>query len=171
LPPIVRAFRHRNYRLFFAGQLISLVGTWMQMVAESWLVFRLTGSSALLGLSAFAGQIPVFLFAPIGGAVADRFNRHRIIVITQSVSMVLPLILAALTLSGRVRVWRVFVVNGARILGPSVAGLTIAAVGEGWCFLINGVSYLAVISINITSTDSAGNSSSSTVFVTVPNNR
>src|SRR2546422_4902624 len=81
----------------------------MQMVAESWLVFRLTGSSALLGLSAFAGQIPVFLFAPIGGAVADRFNRHRIIVVTQSVSMVLPLILAALTLSGRVRVWHVFV--------------------------------------------------------------
>src|SRR2546427_205748 len=156
----------------------------MQMVAESWLVFRLTGSSALLGLSAFAGQIPVFLFAPIGGAVADRFNRHRIIVVTQSVSMVLPLILAALTLSGRVRVWHVFVlamclgivnafdiparqafvvdmvgrddllnaialnssmVNGARILGPSVAGLTVAAVGEGWCFLINGVSYLAVI--------------------------
>ncbi|OLC77305.1 MAG: MFS transporter [Acidobacteria bacterium 13_1_40CM_4_65_8] len=184
MPPIVRAFRHRNYRLFFAGQLISLVGTWMQMVAESWLVFRLTGSSALLGLSAFAGQIPVFLFAPIGGAVADRFNRHRIIVVTQSVSMVLPLILAALTLSGRVRVWHVFVlamclgivnafdiparqafvvdmvgrddllnaialnssmVNGARILGPSVAGLTVAAVGEGWCFLINGVSYLAVI--------------------------
>jgi MFS family permease len=184
LAHIVRAFRHRNYRLFFSGQLVSLVGTWMQTVAESWLVFRLTGSSALLGLSSFVGLIPVFLLAPLGGAAADRFDRRRIIVVTQSISMVLPLILSVLTLTGRVRVWQIFVlaaclgivnafdmparqafvvemvgrddllnaialnssmVNGARIVGPAVAGLTVAAVGEGWCFLINGVSYVAVI--------------------------
>src|SRR5882672_9817050 len=156
----------------------------MQSVAESWLVFRLTGSAALLGVTSFATLIPVFLFATIGGAVADRVNRHRIIIATQTLSMVFPLVLAALTLSGHVRVWHVFVlatclgivnafdmparqafvvdmvgradllnaialnssmVNGARILGPSVAGLTVAAVGEGWCFLINGLSYVAVI--------------------------
>jgi MFS family permease len=182
--PFLRAFRHRNYRLFFGGQLISLTGTWMQSVAESWLVFRLTGSSALLGLSSFATQIPVFLFATIGGTVADRHNRHRIIVATQTVSMILPFILAVLTLTGAVRVWHVFVlasclgvvnafdiparqaflvemvgrddlmnaialnssmVNGARVVGPAVAGLIVAAVGEGWCFLINSVSYVAVI--------------------------
>jgi MFS family permease len=181
---LLRAFRHRNYQLFFAGQLISLTGTWMQSVAESWLVYRLTGSSALLGVSAFATQIPVFLFATIGGTVADRSNRHRILIATQSVSMILPFILAMLTLTGHVRVWHVFVlasclgvvnafdiparqafvmdlvgredlvnaialnssmVNGARIVGPSVAGLLVAAVGEGWCFLLNAISYIAVI--------------------------
>ncbi len=184
LSELTRAFHHRNYRLFFSGQLISLTGTWMQSVAESWLVYRLTGSSALLGVSAFASQIPVFLFATIGGTVADRVNRHRIIVATQTTSMVLPLILAVLTLTGRVHVWHVFalaaclgivnafdiparqaflvdmvgrddlmnaialnssMVNGARIVGPAVAGVMVAAVGEGWCFLINGVSYIAVI--------------------------
>jgi MFS family permease len=184
LADLTRAFRHRNYRLFFSGQLISLTGTWMQSVAESWLVYRLTGSSALLGISAFCSQIPVFLFATIGGTVADRVNRHRIIVTTQTLSMILPLMLAALTLSGRVQVWHVFalaaglgvvnafdiparqaflvdmvgredltnaialnssMVNGARVVGPAVAGILVAAVGEGWCFLINGVSYIAVI--------------------------
>lgn len=181
---IVRSLKHRNYQLFFAGQLISLIGTWMQTVAESWLVYRLTGSSALLGISAAASQIPVFIFAPLGGATADRVNRHRIIVTTQAISMVLPLILAALTFTGTVRVWHVFVLagclgvvnafdlparqaflmdmvgredlinaiamnssmfNGARVVGPAVAGLLVAAVGEGWCFLLNGVSYVAVI--------------------------
>lgn len=180
----LRAFRHRNYRLFFFGQLISLTGTWMQSVAESWLVFRLTGSSALLGVAAFAAQVPVLLLAPLGGIVADRANRHRVLIATQTVSMILPLTLAALTLSGHVRVWHVFVlasclgivnavdiparqafvmdmvgredlvnaialnssmVNGARVVGPSIAGLLVAAVGEGWCFLLNGVSYLGVI--------------------------
>jgi len=184
VPEFVRAFRHRNYRLFFTGQLISLTGTWMQSVAESWLVFRLTGSSALLGVAAFASQVPVLLLAPIGGIVADRANRHRVLIATQAVSMMLPLTLAALTLSGLVRVWHVFVlasclgvvnafdiparqafvmdmvgrddlvnaiamnssmVNGARVVGPSTAGLLVAAVGEGWCFLINGISYIAVI--------------------------
>ena len=184
MPEFVRAFRHRNYRLFFLGQLISLTGTWMQSVAESWLVFRLTGSSALLGVAAFASQVPVLLLAPLGGIVADRANRHRVLIATQTVSMMLPLTLATLTLTGYVRVWHVFVlaaclgivnafdiparqafvmdmvgredlinaialnssmVNGARVVGPSTAGLLVAAVGEGWCFLINGVSYIGVI--------------------------
>src|SRR5256714_4357077 len=184
LPSALRALRHRNYRLFFGGQLISLTGTWMQSVAESWLVFRLTGSSALLGLSSFASLAPVFLFATLGGTIADRANRHRIIITTQSVSMVLPLVLAALTFTHTVRVWHVFIlagclgvvnafdiparqaflvemvgrddlmnaialnssmVNGARVVGPAVAGLLVAAIGEGWCFLVNGLSYIAVI--------------------------
>src|SRR5438552_14082026 len=180
----LRALRHRNYQLFFGGQLISLTGTWMQQIAQSWLVYRLTQSAALLGLVSFAGQIPVFLFAPIGGAVADRVSRHRIVVLTQTAAMALAFILAALTLSGAVRVWHLFVlttllgivnafdiparqafmvdmvgrddlmnaialnssmVNGARVVGPAIAGLLVAAVGEGWCFLVNGLSYLAVI--------------------------
>jgi MFS family permease len=184
VPHLLRAFRHRNYQLFFGGQVISLTGTWMQTVAEAWLVYRLTGSSALLGLTAFISQLPLFLFSTIGGTVADRFPRHRIIVITQAVSMVLPLTLAALTFTGTVRVWHVValgaclglvnafdvparqafivdmvgredlmnaialnssMVNGARVVGPAVAGLVIAAVGERWCFLLNGLSYLAVI--------------------------
>ena len=107
----LRALRHRNYQLFFGGQLISLTGTWMQQIAQSWLVYRLTQSAALLGLVSFAGQIPVFLFAPIGGAVADRVSRHRIVVLTQTAAMVLAFILAALTLSGAVRVWHLFVLT------------------------------------------------------------
>src|SRR3954453_11779425 len=99
-----RALRHRNFRLFFTGQIISLVGTWMQTVAQSWLIYRLTGSSALLGLINFAGQIPVFLFSPFGGVVADRHSRHRIVIATQIASMILAFILAALTLSGFVKV-------------------------------------------------------------------
>src|SRR6185436_101960 len=181
---LLRAFRHRNYRLFFSGQIISLTGTWMQSVAESWLVYRLTGSAALLGVTAFCTHLPVFLLAPIGGTVADRANRHRIMVTTQTISMLLPLTLAALTFSGRVQPWHVFVlasclgvvnafdiparqsfivemvgredllnaialnssmVNGARVMGPAVAGVLVAVVGEAWCFLLNGVSYLAVI--------------------------
>ena len=95
----VRALKHRNFRLFFTGQLISLIGTWMQTVAESWLVYRLTGSALLLGKTAFASQIPVFLLAPLGGIVADRFNRHRIIMATQSCAMVLAGTYAFLTLT------------------------------------------------------------------------
>ena len=179
-----RALRHRNFQLFFSGQLISLVGTWMQTVAQSWLVYRLTGSGLKLGAVGFASQIPVFLFAPIGGITADRFNRQRVIVATQTTSMLLAVVLAALTLSGRVQVWHVFVLaallgivnafdipgrqaflvdmvgkedlmnaialnssmfNGARVIGPAVAGILVARLGEGWCFFANGVSYIAVI--------------------------
>src|SRR5689334_20598361 len=180
----LRALRHRNFRLFFAGQLISLIGTWMQNVAQSWLVYRLTGSSALLGAVGFAGQIPVFLVSPLGGLIADRYSRHRIVVATQTAAMILASILAALTLTGRVQVWHIFVLsallgvvnafdiparqaflfemvgredlinaialnssmfNGARIIGPAVAGILVAAIGEGWCFFANAVSYIAVI--------------------------
>lgn len=184
LPAALRALRHRNYQLFFGGQLISLIGTWMDQVAESWLVYRLTGSSLLLGMVSFAGQIPVFLLAPIGGAVADRLNRRTILVMTQSSMMVLAFILATLTLTHVVQVWHVvllaalmgvvnafdiparqaFVVdmvaredlvnaialnssmfNGARVIGPAVAGIVVAVVGEGWCFFANAVSFIAVI--------------------------
>lgn len=180
----LRAFRHRNYQLYFGGQLVSLTGTWMQSVAQSWLVYRLTGSAVLLGLVGFAGQIPVFLLAPAGGAVADRRGRHRILVTTQILSMLLASVLAALTLTGSVEVWHVFVLaalsgvvnafdiparqafavdlvgkedlmnaialnssmfNGARIVGPAVAGVLVASVGEGWCFFANAVSYVAVV--------------------------
>jgi len=107
----IRALRHRNYRLFFIGQLISLIGSWMQTVAQSWLVYRLTGSSALLGSVNFASQIPIFLLSPLGGAVADRYSRHRIVIATQIASMLLAAILAALALSGAVRVWQIFVLS------------------------------------------------------------
>jgi MFS family permease len=194
LPVALRSLRARNYRLFIGGQLISLVGTWMQTVAQSWLVYRLTDSGAMLGLIGFAGQIPVFVLAPLGGVIADRFDRHRVLISTQSTMMVLALTLAGLTLSGVIEVWQIFVlasllglanafdiparqafivqmvyrddlvnaialnssmVNGARIVGPAVAGIVVAAVGEGWCFLLNGLSYIAVltalVSMRITS--------------------
>ncbi len=180
----VRALRHRNFQLFFAGQLISLVGTWMQTVAQGWLVYRLTGSTLLLGTVSFASQIPVFLIAPIGGIVADRSKRHRVVIATQAAAMVLAFILAALTLTHRIQVWQILVLaaglgvvnafdiparqaflmdmvgredlmnaialnssmfNGARIIGPAIAGIVVAWVGEGWCFFANSVSYIAVI--------------------------
>ena len=179
-----RALRHRNFQLFFGGQLISLTGTWMQSVAQSWLVYRLTGSATLLGLVWFSSQIPVFLLAPLGGAAADRRNRHRILVATQTTAMVLAFILAVLTLTHRIQVFHIFIlaallglvnafdiparqafvvemvgkedltnaialnssmVNGARIVGPAIAGILVASIGEGWCFFCNGVSYIAVI--------------------------
>jgi MFS family permease len=183
-PGVLRALSHRNFQLFFGGQLISLIGTWMQTVAQSWLVYRLTGSSVLLGTVAFAGQIPVLLLAPIGGTLADRHNRRNIVIATQISAMLLALILAILTLTGRIHVWHIAVMgallgvvnafdiparqsflvemvgkddlmnaialnssmfNGARMIGPAVAGLLVVSIGEGWCFFVNSVSYLAVI--------------------------
>jgi MFS family permease len=179
-----RALRHRNFQLFFTGQFVSLTGTWMQSIAQSWLVYRLTGSVALLGAIGFASQIPVFLLSPFGGAVADRYNRHRIIIATQSTAMILAFILAFLTLTERIEIWHLFLIaigfglanafdipcrqafvvdmvgkedlinaialnssmfNGARIIGPAIAGFLVSAFGEGWCFFGNGVSYIAVI--------------------------
>jgi len=181
-----RALRHRNFQLFFSGQLISLVGTWMQTVAQSWLVYRLTGSGLKLGAVGFASQIPVFLFAPLGGIVADRSNRKHVVIGTQVASMLLAFVLAAVTLTHAIdhRVWLIFVLaallgvvnafdipgrqsflvdmvgkedlmnaialnssmfNGARVIGPAVAGVLVARLGEGWCFFANGVSYIAVI--------------------------
>src|SRR5690349_3155293 len=111
----LRALRHRNFQLFFGGQLISLIGTWMQNIAQDWLVYRLTGSSLLLGTVAFVNQIPIFLLAPVAGIVADRWNRHRIVIATQATSMLLALTLAALTLTGRIRIWEIMVL--ASLLG------------------------------------------------------
>ena len=179
-----RALKHKNFRYFFAGQFVSLTGTWMQSIAQSWLVYRLTGSVVLLGLIGFASQIPVFLLAPVGGAIADRYNRHRILVVTQTTAMIFAFVLAILTLTGTVQVWHLFVIaacfglanafdiptrqafavdmvgkadllnaialnssmfNGARIVGPAIAGILVAAVGEAWCFMLNALSYVAVI--------------------------
>jgi MFS family permease len=184
LPATLRALQYRNFQLFFSGQLVSLVGTWMQNVAQAWLVYRLTKSSVLLGAIGFSGQIPVFLLSPAGGIVADRYSRHRVVIATQAASMLLAFILAFLTLSGRVQIWHVFVLsaalgavnafdiparqafivdmvgradlmnaialnssmfNASRVVGPAIAGILVAGIGEGWCFFANGVSYIAVI--------------------------
>ncbi|MHB1241422.1 MAG: MFS transporter [Gammaproteobacteria bacterium] len=182
---LLRALRHRNYRLYFAGQSISLIGTWMTRLATSWLVWRLTRSADVLGLLGFVGQLPTFLLAPFAGVWVDRLNRHRLLIVTQALAMVESFVLAALALSGTIQVWQILVlqalqgginafdmptrqallvdliedradlpnavalnssmVNAARLIGPSIAGLLIAWVGEGWCFLADGVSYLAVI--------------------------
>jgi MFS family permease len=182
---MLRALRHRNYRLFFSGQSVSLIGTWMTRIATSWLVYRLTGSPLLLGLVGFAGQIPSFLLAPVAGVLVDRWNRHRLLVWTQVLAMLQSALLAVLALTGVIEIWHVVVlslfqgvinafdmparqafvvemveqredlgnaialnssmVNAARLLGPSIGGVIIAAVGEGWCFALDAVSYLAVI--------------------------
>ena len=180
-----RALRHRNFRLFFGGQTISLIGTWMTRVATGWLVYRLTGSALLLGTVSFAGQIPSFLLAPFAGVWVDRLDRRKVLVWTQALSMVQSLTLAALTLSGHITIPLLLVVsvmqgcinafdmpgrqsfmvmmvddrrdlqnaiainssmvNVARLIGPSLAGMLIAVSSEGWCFLIDGISYIAVI--------------------------
>jgi len=182
---IFRALNHRNYRLFFGGQGISLIGTWMQQIAMNWLVYRLTHSALLLGIVGFTSRIPTFLLASLAGVLADRWNRHRILVSTQTLSMIQAMILAILVLTGTIAVWHIILlslflglinaldiptrqsfvvemiekkedlgnaialnssmVNGARLLGPSLAGILIAALGEGMCFLLNGISFIAVI--------------------------
>lgn len=182
---IVRALRHRNYRLFFGGQGISLIGTWMTRVATGWLVYRLTDSAFLLGLVSFAGQIPILFLGPFSGVWVDRWNRHRVLVVTQALSMLESFALAGLALGHIITVKEIILlnlfqgavnafdmparqafviemveepedlgnaialnsslVNAARLIGPSVAGLIIAVVGEGYCFLIDGISYIAVI--------------------------
>lgn len=180
-----RALQHRNFRLFFGGQTISVIGTWMTRVATSWLVYRLTKSSLLLGTVGFAGQIPTFLLAPFAGVLVDRVDRRKVLVWTQSLAMVQSLLLAWLTLSHRITITEVLIlsafqgvinafdmpgrqsfmirmvedradlsnaiainssmVNTARLVGPTLAGLIIAASNEGWCFFVDGVSYIAVI--------------------------
>jgi MFS family permease len=184
-PGIGRALRHRNYRLFFSGQSVSLIGTWITRIATSWLVYRLTNSALLLGLVGFCGQIPTLLLAPFAGVIVDRWDRHRILVWTQALSALQSLALALFALSGAITVeWilalqvlqgvinafdtparQAFVVqmiedradlpnaialnstmvNGSRIIGPSIGGIIIALVGEGWCFMIDAISYIAVI--------------------------
>ena len=180
-----RALRSRNFRLYFSGQTISLIGTWMTRLATSWLVYRLTGSALLLGVVGFSGQIPTFLFAPFAGVWVDRLDRRKVLVVTQTLAMLQSLALAVLTLARHINIHEIIwlsafqglinafdmparqaflvqmvddkqdlgnaialnssMVNLARLLGPSLAGAVIALSGEGYCFLIDGISYLAVI--------------------------
>jgi MFS family permease len=182
---IFRSLQYRNYRLFFSGQSLSLIGTWMQRIAMPWLVYHMTGSAFLLGLVSFAGQIPTFLLAPFAGVITDRFSRYKVLLITQIFSLVQAFLLAILALTGTIQMWHIVVLsivlgcinafdvpsrhsfviemvekkedlgnaialnsmmfNGARLIGPSIAGLMLATAGEGICFLINAVSYIFVI--------------------------
>ena len=179
---IFRALSHRNYRLFFAGQGISLIGTWVQFIAMSWLVYRLSNSVFLLGMTGFLGMIPTFFLAPFAGVLTDRWDRRRILLITQILSMLQALLLAVLDLTGAICVWHLFILilflgfvnafdvparqtfvvemverredlgnaialnsflfNGARLVGPSIGGMLISILGEGVCFLLNGLSFL-----------------------------
>jgi len=181
----LRALKHRNYKLFFGGQSLSLIGTWMTQVATSWLVYRVTHSALLLGLVSFSGQLPALLLLPFAGVWVDRWNRHTVLKVTQVLSMLESFALAALALSGSIAIWQIILltmfqgavnafdmparqaflvemiedradlanaialnstmVNGARLVGPSIAGIIIAVAGEGYCFLVDGISYLAVI--------------------------
>lgn len=180
-----RALKHRNYALFFLGQGISLVGTWMQRITIGWLVYRLTNSALMLGTVSFASQIPTLILAPIAGVLADRLPKHRLLVITQSLAMLQAFTLAVLVLTEQVQVWHIIalgsclgiingfdmpirqsfvidmiedkedlgnaialnssLVNGGKLLGPSIAGILIMFLGEGMCFLLNAISYVAVI--------------------------
>ena len=181
----LRALHYRNYRLFFSGQSLSLIGTWMQQVALGWLVYRLTDSAFLLGLVGFSSQIPTFILASVAGVLADRYNKHKIIIATQTLAMLQASILAFLTLTGSIQIWQIlllslfsglinafdmptrqsFVIdmvedrndlpnaialnssmfNAARLVGPTIAGILIIVIGEGFCFLVNAISYLTVI--------------------------
>ena len=181
----LRAFRHRNYRLFFSGQLLSLIGTWIQQLATGWLVYRLTGSAWLLGVTAFASQIAMLVLAPFGGLWADRVDRRKLLLATQALAMAQGLALAALAYSGLIQVWHIvvmaallgivmafdmpirqsftlemvpdkddlpsaiafngFMQNTGRMIGPAVAGLLLHEFSEAFCFLLNGVSKIAVI--------------------------
>ena len=182
---VFRALRYRNFKVFFIGQGISLIGTWMQYVAMSWLVYRMTNSALMLGVVGFASQIPAFILSPFTGVIADRHNRHKILLFTQALAMLQAFILAFLTLTENIAVWHIVVMgiflgcvnsldiparhsfilemveekenlgnaialnsmmfNMARLIGPSIAGVLIAIAGEGVCFLINAISYIAVI--------------------------
>jgi MFS family permease len=181
----LRALSNRNYRLFFTGQGISLLGTWMQSIASNWLIYRLSGSAFILGLSGFFMLIPVFFISPFAGVLGDRWNRHRILMVVQVMAMMQALVYAVITLTGIVQVWHIllmscilgiitafemptrqaFVIqmvgdvsllpnaialnssifNGSRLVGPALAGIIVSAAGEGFCFLINSASYIAVI--------------------------
>jgi MFS family permease len=179
-----RALQHRNFQLFIAGQLISLVGTWMQNMAQLWLVYKLTHSAVLLGVFGFASQVPMLFLSSLGGYVGDHYERHRGVIATQTASMILAFVLAGLTLTNLINEWELIAIaflvgivnafdvpirqaflvhmvgkedlpnaialnssifNAARVVGPAIAGFTIALVGEGWCFFLNGVSFIAVI--------------------------
>ncbi len=181
----LRAFRHRNFRLFYAGQAISLIGTWIQQIAISWLVYRTTGSGFLLGLVTFCSQIPMLLFLPLAGLLSDRYDRRRLMVVAYLLAMIQAATLATLTLTGAIQIWQILVLgffygtimafetparqslisqmvndrddlpnaialnsvlmNSGRLIGPSIAGLLLVFISEGWCFLINAASFTAII--------------------------
>jgi MFS family permease len=181
-----RALKYRNYRLFVGGQSLSLIGTWIQMVAVTWLVYKMTNSAFILGIVGFSGQLPLFIIAPFAGVIADRWDKKRMLLITQSMALVQALVLSVLVFLNMIAIWHLILlsiflgiinafdmpirqsfvvdmldnqkqdlnnaialnssmVNGARLIGPSIAGILIATVGDGWCFAINCLSYLAVI--------------------------
>ncbi len=181
-----RALSHKNFRLFVSGQSLSLIGTWIQQVAVTWLVYRLTNSAFMLGIVGFSGQLPLFVIAPFAGVLADKANRHKLLLYTQSLALLQALILSFLVFTEAVQIWQLIVlsiilgiinafdmpirqafvvemidnkkedlgnaiafnssmVNAARLVGPSIAGILIATAGEGWCFLINALSFSAVV--------------------------
>jgi MFS family permease len=181
-----RALKYKNFRLFVGGQSLSLIGTWLQMVALTWLVYQLTNSALMLGIVGFSGQLPMFIVAPFAGVFADRWNRHKMLLLTQSLALVQALILSFLVFTNLIQIWQIIVlsillgvinafdmpirqafvkdmieghtedvgnaialnssmVNAARLIGPSIAGILIATAGEGWCFLVNSISFLAVV--------------------------
>jgi MFS family permease len=182
---MLRSLSHRNFRLFFLGQGISLTGTWMQQIAMSWVVFRLTGSSFQLGVVLFCGQLPALLLSPIAGVLVDRWSRRRLLLITQSLAMIQAFALAALDITDTIAVWQILLLsvflgivntfditgrqafliemvtdrkdlsnaialnsslmNISRLLGPSLAGLLLAETSSSVCFLVNGISYFAVL--------------------------
>ena len=182
----LRALNHPNFRLYFGGQGLSVIGTWVQRIALTWLVYRLTNSAFLLGVVGFSGQIPLLIVTPFAGVLADRLNKHKILLYTQALSMAQAFVLAVLVLTNAIQVWEIIVlsiilgvfdaldmptrqsfmvemvgnnredlgnaialnssmVNGARLIGPAIAGILISLFGEGWCFLLNAFSYIAVI--------------------------
>ena len=181
----LRAFRHRNFRLFYAGQAISLIGTWIQQIALSWLVYRTTGSGFLLGLVTFCSQIPMLLFVPLAGLLSDRYDRRKLMIVAYTLAAIQALTLGMLTLSGTIRTWQILLLgflygvimafetparqslisqmvdsrddlsnaialnsvlmNSGRLIGPSIAGLLLVFISEGWCFLINAASFTAII--------------------------
>jgi MFS family permease len=182
---ILRSLSSRNYRLFFWGQLFSLSGTWIQMVAMSWLVYRMTNSAFMLGLITFLSQVPSFFFSPFAGVYVDRWNKHKTLIFTQIVLMLQAFTVAALTLTGNIKIWHIMLlsiilgltnafdmpvrhafviemiedrkdlgnaialnsslVNMTRLVGPAAAGIIVAKLGEGICFMVNGVTFIAVI--------------------------
>ena len=181
----LRAFRHRNFRLFYAGQTVSLIGTWIQQIALSWLVYRTTGSGFLLGLVTFCSQIPMLLFLPLAGLLSDRYDRRRLMIVAYLFAMIQAAALGLLTLTGTIRIWQILalgflygsimafetparqslisqmvndrndlpnaialnsvLMNSGRLIGPSIAGVLLVFISEGWCFLINALSFVAII--------------------------
>ena len=186
LKMMFRSLRHKNFRLFVEGQSLSLIGTWLQMVALTWLVYQMTNSALMLGIVGFAGQLPMFVVAPFAGVFADRWNRHKMLLLTQSLALFQALLLTILVFLNVIQIWQIIclsiilglinafdmpirqafvfdmvedskedvgnaialnssMVNAARLIGPSIAGILIATVGEGWCFLVNSISFIAVV--------------------------